>query len=552
MVIDMRKIEKCLMMISAVVVLAPSLRAEGKAGKEPFVVPTFHCLGIYWSPEGGGKEKQVLVRYRKSGQVKWSEGLPMEYNPVDAPECKADYRGSLVNLAPGTAYEIGLSLGKSGKKAECRGTTWSEDFPVKEVVKVASRDGTLSVEKSGTPEGYVLYDGTGCTIDTGNSGDLGIRVNASYVILRGFTVRNVKEHGIRIVGGHHIVIEGSDISKWGSESEQGWGKNSQAAIFSNREELQNVVIQRNSMHHPSWDTNSWAEKHGKSTHPAGPQTVVFRDSAGNHVIRYNEIWSDKDHYFNDGMGAGANGSYRGFPGPDSDIYGNYVANCWDDGIEAEGCGQNVRIWNNYIEETLIPIANAAVSIGPYYVWRNVSGRSYSPTGSEWGMENGPFMKMGFAGGEQWMTGHMYVFNNTVFQKGDEGADGLGGDSRIIKHCTSRNNILHVREGTRRSVSVSRSHADNDFDHDLLSAGFPEGQEAHGVKGSPEYMPGAGFDAGTMTGMFQLAPGSKGMDAAEIIPNFCEKVGKELPDIGAHEAGTGRMSFGRRSGDVAAP
>lgn len=68
-------------------------------------------------------------------------------------------------------------------------------------------------------------------------------------------------------------------------------------MFSNNEQLRNVVIQRCRMHHPTWDTNSWADKHGDTTHPQGPQTVYFRQSEGNHVIRYNEVWSDKDHYF---------------------------------------------------------------------------------------------------------------------------------------------------------------------------------------------------------------------------------------------------------------
>jgi len=224
----------------------------------------------------------------------------------------------------------------------------------------------------------------------------------------------------RIGKGQHIVIENCDISQWGTESEQGWGKNYQAGIFSNNRDLRAVVIQRCKLHHPSWDSNSWAEKHGKSTHPAGPQTVVLWESEGNHVIRYNECWSDPDHYFNDGMGAGSNGGFRGFPGADSDIYCNYVANCWDDGIEAEGGDQNVRIWNNYIEEVLIPIANAAASIGPLYAWRNVSGRCYSPHDSSWDMTHGPFFKMGYAGGEKWMTGHMYIFNNTIFQGNDGG------------------------------------------------------------------------------------------------------------------------------------
>jgi hypothetical protein len=39
-------------------------------------------------------------------------------------------------------------------------------------------------------------------------------------------------------------------------------------------------------------------------------------------------------------------------------------------------------------DVLIPIANAAVSIGPLYAWRNVSGRCYSPPGSSWDMTFG--------------------------------------------------------------------------------------------------------------------------------------------------------------------
>jgi len=510
---------------------------------EVSLVPTFHCMSIYWSPDGGRADRKVSVKFREKGQGGWRTGLPLRYHPVDTAECKADYRGSLVNLRPGTAYEILLSLEGTDVRAKCEGTTWSADFPVKSTVEVSDRDTTLTVDQSGTPGSYVLYDGTGCTIDTQNQEDLGIAVRGSYVILRGFTIKNVKKHGIRLFKGHHIVIEDCDISKWGSEDEKGWGKNYQAAVFSNESDLRAVVIQRCKMHHPSWDTNSWAEKHGDTKHPQGPQTIVFWDSEGNHVFRYNECWSDKNHYFNDVMGAGRNGSYRGFPGADSDIYCNYIANSWDDGIEAEGGVQNVRIWNNYVEEMLIAIANAAVSIGPLYAWRNVSGRSYSPPASQWGMTHGPFMKMGYAGGEKWMTGHMYVFNNTIFQEDNKGTGGLGGGGRIIKHCTTRNNILHVRPGDSRSIAVSDSHEDNDFDHDLLSGEWPSGHEEHGVKGVPRYVPEAGFDRGNRTGMFQLAPGSKGVEAAQIIPNFCQPIDGDRPDMGAHERETGRMQFG---------
>ncbi|MDP6635741.1 MAG: right-handed parallel beta-helix repeat-containing protein [Phycisphaerae bacterium] len=535
--------------LAVVAALAMPARAEEKRTKaegRAFLVPTFHCIGVYWSPAGGGAKRKVLVKYRPNGRQEWRAGLPLRYHPVDTSECKADYRGSIVNLTPGTTYEIALTLEGTGVKTECRGTTWSEKFPAKSVVKVSDRNTTLNVKQSGKPGAYVVYDGGGCTIDTGNKEDVGIAVSASYVILRGFTIKNVKEHGIRLFSGHHIVIENCDISKWGSESEKGWGKNYQACVFSNNRDLRSVVIQRCRMHHPSWDTNSWAEKHVKSTHPRGPQTVVFWESAGNHVIRYNECWSDKDHYFNDAMGAGYNGGRRGFPGADSDIYCNYIANCWDDGIEAEGGDQNVRIWNNYVEDVLIPIANAAVSIGPLYVWRNVSGRAFSPRGSSWNMTHGPFIKMGYAGGEKWMTGHMYIFNNTVFQENDSGAGGLGGGGRIIKHCITRNNILHVRKSDRNSIASSRSHADNDFDHDLTSASFPKNQEKQGLKGTPRYVRGAGFDRKTLTGVFQLASGSKGVDAGAVIPNFCETINGNRPDIGAHESGTEKMRFGVRA------
>ena len=503
-------------------------------------VPTFHCLSLYWSPENGQAGKQVLVKFREAEEKTWHDGLPMRYNPVKAPECKGDYRGSIVNLKPGTSYEVALTLEGTDLRTSLKAATWSEKFPIASTVKCQSGSATLAVNKSGKPDGYVLYDGTGSTLDCANKSDFGISLNASYVILRGFTIKNVKQHGISITGGHHIVIEDCDISKWGSEEEKGFGFDYQACVFSNKHDLHSVVIQRCKFHHPTWNTNSWAEDHGKSKHTAGPQTIVFWENDGNHVIRYNECWSDDKHYYNDVIGGGNNGSYRGFPGPDSDVYGNYFANCWDDGIEAEGGGQNVRIWNNYIENTLMTIANAATSIGPLYIWRNVGGRSCSPPGSQWNLTHGNFMKLGFADGEKWMTGHMYVFNNTVFQPKDEGANGLGGESRIIKHCVTRNNILQARPGDTHSISTCKTSEDNDFDYDLLSAKYPADQEKHGIKGTPHYVPGAGFTFQTKTGTFQLAAGSPGLHQAVVIPNFCEGA---APDMGAHEAGTPPMIFG---------
>jgi hypothetical protein len=100
----------------------------------------------------------------------------------------------------------------------------------------------------------------------------------------------------------------------------------------------------------------------------------------------------------------------------------------------------------------------------------------------------------------------------------------------------------VRGSDSRSISTGKSE-NNDFDHDLLSGRYPEGQEKHGVSGKPKYASGAGFDFKTKTGRFPLLPGSPGHDMGVVIPNFCDGYGGEKPDMGAHEAGSPPMTFG---------
>jgi hypothetical protein len=216
-----------------------------------------------------------------------------------------------------------------------------------------------------------------------------------------------------------------------------------------------------------------------------------------------------------------------------------VSHCWDDGLEIEGGNRNTRVWGNYITQTMMGIGNAATSIGPLYIWKNVVARS------QWHPETsgGNFLKMGFAGGEEWMTGHMYIFHNTMF-RADEflPTGGLGGD-RLLKHVVSRNNILHVRTPRDKSVSNNRTNVDVNYDYDLYNGRVPAGVEPHGVRGEPVYEAGAGFDAATKTGKFQLAPDSPGVAAGEAIPNFSDGFSGKAPDIGAHFRGAAPMKFG---------
>jgi hypothetical protein len=523
---------------------------------QPQAVPTFHCVGLYWSPDDGAQDNVCRVRYRAAGKPGWREALPLWFDGRQSPELPPErcrqYRGSIMNLTPGTSYEIELSLQKTGRQASISVQTWSEDFPIARTVPVPNSSTPLVVDQSGSPEGYVLYapaPGRGtpaATIDVMSQHAQCVEIRASYVILRGLTLKNAQQDGIRIFENcHDIVIEGCDISGWGRIAEDGWGKDYDAAIYCRDQALKRVIVQRNCMHHPRSNSNNWRQTRtppGRppSSHPEGPQTVVFWDSEGNHVFRYNTIDSDDTHYYNDAFGAGHNFSVRGFPNRDSDIYGNRLSHCWDDAIESEGANCNVRIWGNYTTESLTSIACASVSLGPLYVWRNVSA-VMRETPDRW---TGGFLKTS----DNMGGGRIFVFHNTILQppRPPEGGPGTAGASQglgwggAIVNVTSRNNILHV---TRTAIRNQKGDALGDYDYDLYSgrSAIPAGQEMHGIKGEPTYAEGNGMKDGN--GQFSLAPTSPGYDAAVRLPNFNDDVMGQGPDIGAHEAGTPPMEFG---------
>src|SRR5262245_19510311 len=71
--------------------------ADGNAG----AVPTFESLGLYY--DRAPAQDGCRVRYRILGASEWRDGYPLVYD-----QRERQYRGSLVGLKPGTAYEIRL------------------------------------------------------------------------------------------------------------------------------------------------------------------------------------------------------------------------------------------------------------------------------------------------------------------------------------------------------------------------------------------------------------------------------------------------------------
>jgi hypothetical protein len=514
-------------------------------------IATFESLGLYWTPPSDPGAQGCPVRYRAQGAIDWKDALPLWYDARNG-EC----RGSIVHLSPGATYEIDLSVPGQSSGTSLAASTWSESFPIARVVEVASGSGTLAITEGGTPDGYVLYTGP-AILDAANSVDYNITINVPYVIVRGLTLKGARRDAIRLLqGARDVVIEDNDISGWGSPSGnvlggvvQGVDRESavRAACGTAGPWLERVVIQRNRMHDPRYGANSWDDGH-----PLGPNAVDFGQCGGNHVIRYNEIYSTDGHYFKDGLGGQQNQSTLGFPAADTDIYGNIVMHAWDDGIEAEGGMRNVRIWGNYIDQTSVGIATTVVHTGPAYIFRNVYNRSRRYARVALDADDRLYFSKS-ASTLDWGNGRRYVFHNTLLQATQEGLQyGLGAGEGItgltsqpLTNTVSRNNILHVWKPWWTSIRTEGG-SGNDLDYDLHNGNIAAyaGAEPNGIVGVPIYRSGHGW-SNWSGGNYQLDPLSPGYDAGARIPNFNDGFTGTAPDIGAHEDGTAPMRFGLR-------
>ncbi|HEX5130124.1 MAG TPA: right-handed parallel beta-helix repeat-containing protein [Usitatibacter sp.] len=484
----------------------PFLIAAASAPATPSdvrAVTTYESAGLYWELPGG--KEDCRVRYRRVGETDWRIGFDLWYDPRTR-EC----RGSLVHLRPGTRYEAQLGVGDASYQRTVRFATWPEKPTVARTVKVAAGRDTLVIDKGGSAEGYVVYDGGGNTLDAGNEHAHNIVISASRVVVRNFVLRGARQDAIRITSNvSDVVIEDNDIAEWGRAGEDGGAVDLDSgirAVCLSCPEAERITIQRNRIHDPRYGANSWSK-----AHPQGPQGITFSFCGGNHVIRDNEIRASGERKFNDGIGGEDNFSLTGFPNADSDIYRNRISGAWDDGIEAEGGNRNVRIWANSIDDTATGIATTLTTVGPIYIFRNVYEHSRFYEGRHPDKDSrGPFFKAGSS--KEFADGRRYLFHNTMKQPQGEGArNGLGGGSgiagtgsdKLVNNTWSINNIYQVwRSDIGAKSQVGR---DNEFENDI------------------EAGPGA-------------AVAARARDRGRRLPNFNDDFKGKAPDIGADEAG----------------
>jgi Big-like domain-containing protein len=512
-------------------------------------VPTYESVGLYWSNPGANAATGCEVKFRRAGDSAWRQGLAMWFDARDS-EC----RGSLVALTQNTSYEVEFNLPGQAATRGLTFSTWANQLPVARTITVAGGTATLNITEGGTASGYVVYQGApGAVLDANNAAQFNVSVNASYVIVRGLTLKGAQQDAIRISPNvKDVVIEDNDISGWGRTRDGRWGADMDSGVRAvcSTETLERVTIQRNRIHDPRYSANSWSDGH-----PAGPQAITFSYCGGNHVFRWNEIFSTGGNHFNDGMGGEDNFTRTGFPNADSDIYGNKISQTWDDGIEAEGGNKNVRIWGNFLDRTATGIATTVTSVGPVYIFRNVFSRNqFFERAAHDADDRQPFFKSG--SDASLGDGRRYIFHNTMLQATEAGSSyGLGGgagiggtgSSQLINNTISMNNIYHLWKPNGAFYQVGTGNA---FQNDMFngSAGAPM---VSGINATPTYAAGNGWQSES-NGQYQLAAGTPGSQQAARIANFNDVFSGAAPDVGAYEPALGTMKFGLAAAGAAPP
>ena len=480
----------------------------------------------------------------------WQDGLPLF---TDHETNDEGFRGSAVLLEPDTEYEIELSYAVNGtsfitKTATTR--TWSEAFPIAQTISVTSRDDLRDKLKSGSRNGYVVFDGNNKVIDGGKNANHAIElVNFSYVILRNMKITGGKKSAVRIKDADHIVVENCDIYKWGENKTycgSDYGNFIDGGKFGGVyvESSGQVVVQHNKIHDPAGNSCNWSsvpenlQDKGISSHPAGPRGIALTYGVEHSVFRYNRVYADKkdqaNHYFSDVF----NGEEHG-TGSDIDVYGNEFSNAWDDGIEIEGENKNIRVWGNVVRNVFQGFAsdrNSRTYYGPVYVWRNIFTDLQTSPGRQGG--RGVFKLDNRSG-----RGGIYLFNNTVSGLGKFVKPNNGVVNQGQYNLTVKNNILEVGGDAYDDGGKVRSGSDLDYNaySQPRTDFFGESYWNNSWEANGQFNVNFTYQKGNNEWDYYVQGSGKG--AGTRIPNFIEPPAGQEVDLGAAQAGVWSMCVG---------
>jgi hypothetical protein len=537
-----------------------STRAEAQTATVPgstSVDATIYSISIEWSLAGDTNHNaSAAVRYKVRGATAWSSAMALVRVHSSAANTLA---GSLLFLAPGTTYDVELSLTDPDGGAERRvvgattralpslpgGRTFhvvpgsgpgdgSSANPFRGIAAAqamampgdtfllhgGSYGGRIGLSTAGTAAAYVAWKAYG----DGEVRFDGVNVSASHVWLEGITIRNQAYALVAHANPDAVVVR-------------------RCRFFNNHISIDMQEGGRN------WyiADNTIVGDTPYLTESLDGEGIDLRMTGG-HTVAHNSISSVADGI--------------SYPGANVDLFGNDIFDTSDDGIEADYGGANVRIWGNRIHNAVH------------------NGISFQPqSGAPWYFVRNQIIGNVEAAFKFRTTDRFVLLHNTIVNWGNA----WPGDALMccnedhLLRAISRNNLWVSLLGGQiwgLDAGVVDWRSDLDYDGfdwgtaanpfayggmtyaDLPSFSAASGLERHGVRVAKDTC----FEALTVPNpppapvppqAVTLRAGCPAVDAGAVLPNINDAdTAGAAPDLGAHERGRDLWPYGPRTSPTA--
>jgi hypothetical protein len=494
--------------------------------------PTLINLGIEWLIRGDDNQNGVVtVQFREKGRTEWKQGMPLFRVPSGEKlsfSWKNKFAGSIFDLKPDTPYEIMLNLsdpdgGDTERTIEARTRPEPGISPDAEIIEIKPGLYDTLKTKSGSETKPVVYQ---CSKGKATFAHIDM-LGKQWVYINGFEIVNQADSGIaiRMDGASDCMVSRCKIqSTWG--------------IVAYYPGAENCYICDNEV----TGINKWNNE-SMGAHGANVGEGIEMTGPGN-VICYNKVTGFRDcistmedqHVMNQ---------------TSIDIYNNEINLGLDDGIEADFCFSNCRIYRNRLTNCFVGLSSQPGLGGPNYFMRN----------SMYNIIYGGFKLRRYSEGD-------VVLHNSVVKVGS----GIGGNDSM-DFAWFRNNLAiggpaggvnwgDYGSGKPSGADISRPKIHCSFDYDAVGVfGVPyvamignqsfSAVEKHGVENITleDTFPDVQFPDPPVPerGMQDLRPrqGARIIDAALRIPNINDEYEGTAPDCGAYEYGQELPHYGPR-------
>ncbi len=537
---------------------------------------TPECLGFRWYIDGDDNgNAAAAVTFRKRGETVWREALPLlrvnrEVANWDREPYAAEnlFAGSILSLAPGTAYEVRCSLSDpdGGARADTTVTLTTRSVPVAPKpmrtlhlypgsgggagaytrlvdLEKALKPGDLVLVHGGVhhlaPAGFkaptggrertpIVFRGAGdgeAILDGDGLDTILDLTDSDHLFFENLTIRNGGV-AVRAPGASRLVVRGCAIA----DVNMGFYTNSELSADWYIEN--NVITGRYATWYPQRKVN--------------PSYSGFKIYGHGHVITHNRVSRFWDCIGMADFGKPPRSNLLACAG--IDISYNDISEALDDGIETDYGSHNIRVYGNRIRNVHSALSASPVYGGPVYFIRNeVYNASESTLDlNDWcsgvvALHNTLICAgSAFTAYSRWQNGFL---RNNLFLGGSGYAVDTGSphprSSMDYDGFNQPDSTRYIRwfDG----VSIQEYPTLEDF---CASAG----QECHGVRVDFDIFarvsrPLAGKSVAPGDFELSLQPGASAVDAGVPLPNINDGFAGNAPDLGCRERGKPAPKYG---------